>query len=66
MVELYIVRHGETDTNFEGRINGMSTDKPLNAKGIEQVKELKKILISINLMRFIQVRSNVQWKQPKF
>jgi len=44
MVELYIVRHGETDTNYEGRINGMSTDKPLNAKGIEQVEELKKHL----------------------
>lgn len=44
MVKLYIVRHGETDTNFEGRINGMSTDKPLNAKGIEQVKALKEHL----------------------
>jgi Fructose-2,6-bisphosphatase len=42
MVELYIVRHGETDTNFEARINGMSTDKPLNAKGIKQIEELEK------------------------
>lgn len=44
MVELYIVRHGETDTNYEGRINGRSTDKPLNAKGIQQVEELEKHL----------------------
>ena len=42
MVELYIVRHGETDTNYENRINGMSTDKPLNANGIKQVETLEK------------------------
>jgi len=42
MVELYIVRHGETDTNYENRINGMSTDKPLNDNGVKQVEELEK------------------------
>ena len=55
MVELYIVRHGETDTNFEGRINGMSTDKPLNAKGIKQVKELKK---NLDINQFDEVYSS--------
>ncbi|MFC6177238.1 histidine phosphatase family protein [Companilactobacillus huachuanensis] len=55
MVELYIVRHGETDTNYEGRINGMSTDKPLNAKGIAQVEELKKY---IDIKKFDEIYSS--------
>ncbi|MFD1472404.1 histidine phosphatase family protein [Companilactobacillus mishanensis] len=42
MVELYVVRHGETDTNSEGRINGMLTNKPLNETGKKQVEELAK------------------------
>ena len=40
MVELYVVRHGETDTNKEIRINGRSTDLPLNATGRKQASEL--------------------------
>lgn len=55
MVELYIVRHGETDTNHEDRINGMSTDKPLNAKGIAQVEELKKHL---DITKFDEIYSS--------
>ncbi|KRN99387.1 histidine phosphatase family protein [Companilactobacillus kimchiensis] len=55
MVELYIVRHGETDTNYEGRINGMSTDKPLNAKGIAQVEELEK---HIDVNKFDEIYSS--------
>jgi len=55
MVELYIVRHGETDTNYEGRINGMSTDKPLNAKGIEQVQTLEK---EIDINKFDEIYSS--------
>ena len=55
MVELYIVRHGETDTNYEGRINGMSTDKPLNAKGIKQVETLKE---NIDINKFDEVYSS--------
>lgn len=55
MVELYIVRHGETDTNYEGRINGMSTDKPLNANGIKQVEELEK---HIDINKFDEVYSS--------
>lgn len=41
MIEVYIVRHGETDTNKEQRINGASTNLPLNAVGIKQVQELQ-------------------------
>ncbi|MQS76655.1 histidine phosphatase family protein [Companilactobacillus halodurans] len=55
MVELYIVRHGETDTNYENRINGMSTDMPLNANGIKQIEELKKHL---DINKFDEVYSS--------
>lgn len=40
MVELYVVRHGETSTNKEMKVNGHSTDMPLNETGIEQAKAL--------------------------
>jgi broad specificity phosphatase PhoE len=36
---LLLVRHGETDWNAEGRIQGHA-DVPLNARGLEQAKEL--------------------------
>jgi len=52
MVELYVVRHGETSTNSELRINGAITDKPLNDKGIHQAKELRDI---INISKFDEV-----------
>lgn len=42
MVNLYVVRHGETDTNHEGRINGHATNLDLNEAGIQQVKDLEK------------------------
>ncbi len=44
MVELYIVRHGETDTNFTGKINGSATDLNLNKTGRDQVNYLEKHL----------------------
>ncbi|APU71703.1 phosphoglycerate mutase [Companilactobacillus crustorum] len=52
MVELYIVRHGETDTNYTGKINGSATDLPLNETGKKQVEYLKK---HININDFDEI-----------
>lgn len=46
MLDLWIVRHGETDWNLQGRIQGW-TDVPLNAKGITQAHRLAKHLEGI-------------------
>ena len=37
MLKIYIIRHGETDWNVEGRVQGW-TDTPLNAKGLAQAR----------------------------
>ena len=44
---LYVVRHGETDFNIQGRYTGI-TDIPLNEKGLEQAKQLSEKLNGIN------------------
>jgi len=54
-MELYIVRHGETDTNHEGKINGSATDLNLNELGINQVEHLKKHL---NIEMFDEIYSS--------
>jgi 2,3-bisphosphoglycerate-dependent phosphoglycerate mutase len=41
---LYLFRHGETDWNREGRLQG-STDVPLNATGLAQAEALGKKLV---------------------
>ena len=38
---IYITRHGESQWNIEGKVQGV-TDTPLTAKGIEQAHELAK------------------------
>lgn len=39
MTELWLVRHGQTDWNLEGRYQGRS-DVPLNTIGLDQVRDL--------------------------
>ena len=43
MTTLLLVRHGETDWNAEGRLQG-HTDRPLNEHGRRQAKELAETL----------------------
>lgn len=46
VTRLYIVRHGETDWNREGRVQG-HTDTPLNATGRSQARALRQQLVSV-------------------
>lgn len=45
-MKIYIVRHGETDWNRKGIIQG-STDIELNETGIDQAKETKHLLAKV-------------------
>ncbi|MEK3822253.1 histidine phosphatase family protein [Cytobacillus sp. FSL W8-0315] len=47
MTEICLVRHGETDWNSFGKLQGR-TDIPLNSNGINQARECGKFLASAN------------------
>lgn len=44
-MNLYVVRHGQTEWNYENRVCGI-TEVELTDRGIEQAKELSKIIIN--------------------
>ena len=39
-MKLYFVRHGKTEWNVEGRLQGAKGDSPLHKESSEQVREL--------------------------
>jgi broad specificity phosphatase PhoE len=45
---VYVVRHGQTDWNLQGRIQG-GTDNPLNATGREQAATLGRTLAAVRI-----------------
>ncbi|QOK30108.1 histidine phosphatase family protein (plasmid) [Cytobacillus oceanisediminis] len=47
MIEICLIRHGETDWNSLGKLQGR-TDIPLNKNGINQARECGKFLASAN------------------
>lgn len=48
MTHLYLIRHGETDWNVEGRWQGQA-DVPLNARGREQIARIANALANAGL-----------------
>ena len=47
-MELYIARHGETESNAAGRMQGGGVDTPLTPKGIAQAKALGETITGID------------------
>jgi broad specificity phosphatase PhoE len=47
--KIFLVRHGETDWNREKRIQGGSSDTPLNAAGMRQAENLAAYLADENI-----------------
>ncbi len=47
-MRIYLIRHGETDSNKEGRIQG-SIETDLNASGIDQCKKTAEYLLKNNI-----------------
>ncbi len=58
---VYIVRHGQTEWNKEGRIQG-GTDNPLNATGREQAAVMAKLLEDVKIDA-VYVSSHLRAKQ---
>lgn len=57
-MKLYLIRHGQTDWNLEGKIQG-SYDSELNETGIMQAKELSKKILEANI-KFTKIYSSQQ------
>ena len=54
---IYFVRHGETDWNVQGLIQGW-TDTPLNSKGHGQAQAVARALVSRAGFR---TRTSISW-----
>lgn len=54
-MKLYFVRHGRTEWNEEGRIQGANGDSPLLESSVQQLKALASIYLKHTLMQLIQV-----------
>lgn len=46
---IYAIRHGQTDWNKEGRIQGGGSNQPLNSQGILQAQQLADKLVKLNI-----------------
>lgn len=49
VVRLYLCRHGQTDYNAQGRIQGSSVDRPLTDTGIQQAERVAEALRDVPL-----------------
>ncbi len=57
-MKLYFIRHGQTDWNVKGKIQG-SCDIELNSAGIEQAEELSRKILDEKLL-FLKIYSSPQ------
>ena len=57
---LYLCRHGETEANFAGLLDGQSLDSPLTADGVEQARLLGAELSSVGIQLDVVASSDLQ------
>lgn len=53
MTKLYIVRHGQSQANAKGILQGSKIDTPLTTKGIDQAHATKEALATINFSKVV-------------
>ena len=52
-MKIYVVRHGQTNWNFEGRIQG-KTDIELNTEGNKQAIKVRNIIKDYNIVEIVK------------
>jgi probable phosphoglycerate mutase len=62
-MKLFLIRHGQTDWNLQGKLQG-SYDSELNETGINQAKELSRNIL-INNFKFSKIYSSMQKRALK-
>ena len=63
-MKFYLIRHGQTEWNVDGKIQG-STDIELNTEGLIQAAQLSEKIQNLNYP-FIQVHNREPFKQLKY